>query len=425
MFDVDLIRQNREAVEDMLKRRNADAPLDDILALDDKRLDLVREINRLREERNRITQQIPGCKDAAEKQELIETNRKLRQRILELEEELRQTEADLKTLLLYMPNMVAPDVPYGEDDSQNVEIKRWGTPREFPFTPLDHVDIGENLGIVDIARGTKIMGSRGYLLKNEAIHLELALIRFALDILQPEGFVPVIPPVMVKEEILVGTRHYPFFKDQIYRIEGENLGLVGTSEIPLAAIHADEILSEDDLPLKYVGISPCYRTEVGSGGKDIRGLMRVHQFDKVEIFIFSEPSRSEEMHEYILSLEEQIYQALEIPYRVVNICTGDLGPIAYKKYDIEFWRPFEGKYREITSCSNCTDFQSRGLNVRYRPKDGEKTRFVHTLNGTAIAISRTLVAILENYQQKDGSVVIPTVLRKYMPGQMSVMQKKN
>ena len=261
-------------------------------------------------------------------------------------------------LLLYMPNMVAPDVPYGKDDSQNVEIKRWGTPREFPFTPLDHVDIGENLGIVDIAkRSTKIMGSRGYLLKNEAIHLELALIRFALDILQPEGFVPVIPPVMVKEEILVGTRHYPFFKDQIYRIEGENLGLVGTSEIPLAAIHADEILSEDDLPLKYVGISPCYRTEVGSGGKDIRGLMRVHQFDKVEIFIFSEPSGSEEMHEYILSLEEQIYQALEIPYRVVNICTGDLGPIAYKKYDIEFWRPFEGKYREITSCSNCTDFQ--------------------------------------------------------------------
>ena len=421
MFDVELIRQDRKSVEDMLRRRKVQAPLDKILSLDDRRLTLVRKINQMREQRNKITESIPKCSDATEKKALIESNRKLRQSILELEEDLRQTETELNELLLNMPNMIAPDVPYGEDDSENVEIKRWGTPRDFGFTPLDHVDVGERLRAIDVPRGTKIMGSRGYLLKSDAVHLEFALVRFALDILEPEGFVPIIPPVMVKEEILLGTRHYPFFKDQIYRIEGENLGLVGTSEIPLAAIHADELLSEDDLPVKYAGFSPCYRTEVGSGGKDIRGLMRVHQFDKVEMFIFSEPSKSEEMHEYILALEEQIYQALEIPYRVVKICTGDLGPIAYKKYDIEFWRPYEGIYREITSCSNCTDFQARGLNVRYRPKDGGRTQFVHTLNGTAIAISRTLVAIFENYQQRDGSVVIPSVLRKYMPGEKEVI----
>ena len=421
MFDVELIRQDRESVEDMLRRRKVQAPLDKILSLDDRRLTLVRKTNQMREQRNKISESIPKCSDANEKKALIESNRKLRQSILELEEDLRQTENELNELLLNMPNMIAPDVPYGEDDSENVEIKRWGTPRDFEFTPLDHVEVGERLRAIDVARGTKIMGSRGYLLKSDAVHLEFALVRFALDILEPEGFVPIIPPVMVKEEILLGTRHYPFFKDQIYRIEGENLGLVGTSEIPLAAIHADELLSEDDLPIKYAGFSPCYRTEVGSGGKDIRGLMRVHQFDKVEMFIFSEPSKSEEMHEYILALEEQIYQALEIPYRVVKRCTGDLGPIAYKKYDIEFWRPYEGIYREITSCSNCTDFQARGLNVRYRPKDGGKTQFVHTLNGTAIAISRTLVAIFENYQQRDGSVVIPSVLRKYMPGEKEVI----
>ncbi len=421
MFDVELIRQDRESVEDMLRRRKVQAPLDKILSLDDRRLTLVRKTNQMREQRNKISESIPKCSDANEKKALIESNRKLRQSILELEEDLRQTENELNELLLNMPNMIAPDVPYGEDDSENVEIKRWGTPRDFGFTPLDHVDVGERLRAIDVPRGTKIMGSRGYLLKSDAVHLEFALVRFALDILEPEGFVPIIPPVMVKEEILLGTRHYPFFKDQIYRIEGENLGLVGTSEIPLAAIHADELLSEDDLPIKYAGFSPCYRTEVGSGGKDIRGLMRVHQFDKVEMFIFSEPSKSEEMHEYILALEEQIYQALEIPYRVVKICTGDLGPIAYKKYDIEFWRPYEGIYREITSCSNCTDFQARGLNVRYRPKDGGRTQFVHTLNGTAIAISRTLVAIFENYQQRDGSVVIPSVLRKYMPGEKEVI----
>ena len=419
MFDVAVIRQDRKAVEEMLARRNAEAPLDTILSLDDRRIDLVREINGLREERNRVTEKIPTCTDPAEKKALIESNREIRKQVLDLEENLRSVEQELRDLLLTMPNMIAPDVPYGEDESGNVEVKKWGQPREFTFQPLDHVELGDRLGIIDIPRAAKIMGSRSYILKSDAVYLEFALARFALDLLGAEGFTPVIPPVMVKEEILVGTRHYPFFKDQIYRIEGENLGLVGTSEIPLAALHTGEILAPEQLPAKYAGFSPCYRTEVGSGGRDIRGLIRVHQFDKVEMFVFSEPQKSEEMHEYMLSLEEQVYQALGIPYRVVKMCTGDLGPIAYKKYDIEFWHPSEGVYREITSCSNCTDFQARGLNIRYRPADGGKPQFVHTLNGTAIAMSRTLVAIIENYQEQDGSITVPEVLRKHMPGNLA------
>ena len=399
----------------MLAKRNTDAPLDTILSLDDKRLELVRHINTLREQRNKVTEQIPACQDPEEKQSLIGSNRKLRQQILGLEEELRGVEHELRELILRVPNMIAPDVPYGEDESGNVEIKRWGEPRDFGFEPLDHAELGARLGLIDIPRATKIMGSRSYVLTGDAVYLEFALVRFALDLLSAEGFTPVIPPVLAKEEVLVGTRHYPFFRDQVYRIEGENLGLVGTSEIPLAALHKDEILSEEQLPIKYAGFSSCFRTEVGSGGRDIRGLIRVHQFDKVEMFVFSEPSRSDEMHEYMLSLEERIYQSLNIPYRIMKMCSGDLGPIAYK-YDIEFWHPSERVYREITSCSNCTDFQARGLNIRCRPQGGGKPQFVHTLNGTAIAIGRTLVAILENYQEEDGSITVPEVLRPHMPG---------
>jgi len=416
MFDIALIRNDRKAVEEMLAKRNTEAPLDTILSLDDKRLELVREVNGLREQRNKVTQQIPGCKDPEEKQALIESNRKLRQQILDLEEELRNVEHELRELLLTVPNMIAPDVPYGKDESDNVEVRRWGEPRKFDFEPLDHVELGTRLGLIDIPRAAKIMGSRSYVLTGDAVYLEFALVRFALDLLAEEGFTPVIPPVLVKDEVLVGTRHYPFFKDQVYRIEGENLGLVGTSEIPLAALHKDEILSADQLPIKYAGFSSCFRTEVGSGGRDIRGLIRVLQFDKVEMFVYCEPSQSDEMHEYMVSLEERIYQALKIPYRVVKMCSGDLGPIAYKKYDIEFWHPSEGVYREITSCSNCTDFQARGLNIRYRPQDGGKPQYVHTLNGTGIAIGRTLVAIFENYQEADGSITVPEVLRPYMPG---------
>ncbi|MGI6632579.1 MAG: serine--tRNA ligase [Bacillota bacterium] len=425
MFDIDILRKNRPLVEEMLRKRSTTIDLDRILELDRRRAELVRASNDLREERNKLSSAIKDTKDQAKRAELIEKTREIREKVASIEADLASTQKDLRELLLWMPNMLAPEVPFGEDESGNVVIRTWGEPRKFGFTPKDHVEIGESLGIIDIARAAKVWGTRAYFLKGDAVFLELALVRYAMDLLTSEGFVPVVTPIVVKSEILEGTRHYPFFKDQIYRIEGEDSGLVGTSEIPLGAMHVGEILDEKMLPLKYAGFSACYRTEVGSGGRDVRGLIRTHHFDKVEMFIFDKPENSERDHELILSLEERIYRELEIPHRVVMMCSGDLGPVAYKKYDVEFWHPSEGKYREITSCSNCTDFQARGLNTRYRPAAGGKPEFVHTLNGTGIAIGRTLVAILENWQEEDGSVTVPPVLRKYMPdGQESIKSKR-
>lgn len=419
MFDVGILRQNRPLVEDMLRRRGSAAPLDLILQLDEERAALVRQVNDLREERNRITAEVSRQKDPEERERLISASRTVREKVLKTEKELSEIEKKLHGLLVWVPNLLAPDVPEGKDDSENVEVRRWGRPRDFNFPIKDHVEIGESLGLIDTGKGAKVWGTRTYFLMNDAVYLELALVRFGLDLLASEGFHPVIPPIVVREDVLLGTRHLPFFSDQIYRIEGQKLGLVGTSEIPLGAMHSGEILQEEDLPLKYAGFSPCYRTEVGSGGRDVRGLIRTHHFDKLEMFVYEKPDDSEATHQWMVSLEERIFQSLAIPYRVVNICAGDLGPVAYKKYDLEFWKPSDQVYREITSCSNCTDFQSRGSNVRYKKGSGGKTAFVHTLNGTAIAIGRTLVAILENYQNADGSVTVPEVLRKYMPGEKS------
>ncbi|MGE5579197.1 MAG: serine--tRNA ligase [Bacillota bacterium] len=417
MLDLGIIRGNRDLFEAMLEKRGMSVDVDRILALDSERSSLVRSAGEMREERNRLSSQVKECSDPDQRKELVESNRALRSKILEVEGRLSEVEGALRELMLGVPNMLAEDVPFGLDESGNVEVRRWGVPREFGFTPKDHVEIGEALGIIDIERGAKIWGTRAYFLKGDAVYLEFSLVRFAMDLLTAEGFLPVVPPVIVRSDVLEGTRHYPFFRDQIYRIEGEDLALVGTSEVPLGAMHMGEILDEAVLPIRYAGFSPCYRTEVGSGGRDVRGLVRTHHFDKVEMFVFDLPSRSEETHEWMVTLEERIYQSLGIPYRVVKMCSGDLGPVAYKKYDLEFWHPSEAKYREITSCSNCTDFQARGLYTRYRPADGGKPQFVHTLNGTAIAIGRTLVALLETWQEEDGSVTIPPVLRPYMGGQ--------
>jgi len=416
MLDLDIIRRDRGAVEEMLRMRGERISLDPILELDAERAALVRSVGQMREERNRLAAEVKSCSDEGRRAGLIESNRALRTRIAESESRLAEVEARLRELMLRMPNLIAPDVPYGEGESGNQAVRTWGEPRQFPFKPKDHVELGEALGLIDIERAAKIWGARSYFLKNDAVFLEFALVRFALELLSGEGFIPVVPPVIVKSEILEATRHYPFLHDQIYRIEGEDLGLVGTSEVPLGAMHLGEILQEADLPLKYAGFSPCYRTEVGSGGRDVRGLIRTHHFDKVEMFVYDLPSRSAETHEWMVSLEERIYRALGIPYRVVKMCSGDLGAMAYKKYDVEFWHPSEGVYREITSCSNCIDFQARGLNTRYRPAGGGKPRYVHTLNGTAIAIGRTLVAIFESYQEADGSITVPEILRQYMPG---------
>lgn len=416
MFDLEVLKKNRPLVEEMLRKRGQEAPLDEILLLEENRVQLVRSINSLREQRNSISSQVKTCRDQDCRERLIESSREIRAQVLDAESRLAEVSARIRDLVMWLPNMLAPDVPYGEDESGNVEVRRHGVPRVMDFPVKDHVELGESLDILSMSMGAKTWGTRTYYLRREAVYLEFALVRYALDLLVEEGFVPVIPPVMARSDVLLGTRHYPFMKEQIYRIEGEDLGLVGTSEIPLAAMHAGDILDEGDLPLKYAGFSPCYRTELGSGGRDIRGLIRTHHFDKVEMFVFDKPMCSDDTLEYMVSLEERIYQGLGIPYRVMKMCSGDLGPVAYKKYDLEFWKPADGVYREFTSCSNCTDFQARGLNIRYRPKDGGKPEFVHTLNGTGIAIGRTLVAIIENFQEADGSVTVPEVLRPYMPG---------
>lgn len=423
MFDVNLIRNNRAAVEEMLARRQAEAPLDEIVALDERRAVLAGRVTSLGEERNRLSQQI-GRMPPAERQQLVARTRELRDQLKAVDDELAAVEGKLRDLLLTVPNLIAPDVPTGPDESGNVEVRRWDEPRAFDFKPRDHVELGTILDVLDIERAARAAGTRTYYLKNEAVLLEFALVRYALDVLMRAGFRPVVPPVMVKEKTLWATRHFPFMRDQIYKIEGDDSYLVGTSEVPLAAMHMEEILEEKQLPLFYAGFSSCFRTELGSGGRDIRGLLRTHQFDKVEMFAYVRPAESEETHQKMVGLEEQIYQGLGIPYRVMLMCSGDLGALASKKYDLEFWKPADGVYREITSCSNYGDFQARGTNTRFRPEAGGRPQYVHMLNGTAVAIGRTLIAILENFQEADGSVVVPEVLRPYLPGGMEKIAPK-
>ena len=423
MFDVNLIRRDRAAVEDMLAKRGETAPLDEIIALDDQRAQLAGKTTSLGEERNRLSQQI-GRTPPAERPALIEKTRGIREELRATEERATEVEARLRDLLLTVPNMVAPDAPVGPDESGNVVVRSWGTPRDFAaegFKPRDHVELGAICDLIDIEGAAKIAGTRSYYLKNEAVLLEFAFARFALDVLMASGFVPIVPPVLVKEKTLWATRHFPFLRDQIYKIEGDDSYLVGTSEIPLAGLHFEEIVDEKTLPRYYAGFSSCYRTEVGSGGRDIRGLMRVHQFDKVEMFAYVRPEESEATLERLVGFEEAIFQGLEVPYQVVKMCTGDLGALAYKKYDIEAWKPADGVYREVTSCSNYVDFQARGTETRFRPEAGGKPQYLHTLNGTAVAIGRALVVLLENHQRPDGSVVIPKALRPYMPGGQEII----
>jgi seryl-tRNA synthetase len=423
MFDVGVIRRDRAAVEAMLRRRKATADLDEIVALDDKRAVLAGRITAIGEERNRLSARI-GKTAPAERAELVGRTRELRDQLKAVEVEQEAVERGLRAALLTVPNMLAPDVPEGEDESGNVVVRRWGEPRQFDFKPRDHVEIGQMLDIIDIERAVKVAGTRSYYLKNEAVFLELALVRFALDHLMASGFRPVVPPVLVRENTLWAARFFPFFRDQIYKIEGKDFYLVGTSEVSLAGLHMDEILEEKQLPLLYAGFSSCFRTELGSGGRDIRGLMRNHQFDKVEMFAYTRPEDSEAAHERMVGYEEEVFQGLKIPYRLTLMCTGDLGALAYKKYDLEAWKASDGVYREVTSCSNYADFQARGTNTRYRPETGGRPQYVHTLNGTGVAVGRTLWAIVENHQQEDGSVVVPEVLRQYMPGGLDVIRPK-
>jgi len=408
MLDIKLVRSNPDVVRAALQRRGSTQSLDEFLAVEAERRRLTTEVESMRAQRKSASDAIATVKkEGGDAAEAIAAMRALGDTIKERERELEAVETRMHALLLDIPNLVADDVPSGgEDDS--VELRRVGEPRSFDFEPKDHLDLGLALDLVDMERAARASGSRFAFLKGDLVLLQFALVRLGLEVVAEKGFRPVVPPVLVREEAMYGTGFLPTDEQQIYRTTDGDC-LVGTSEVPLAAMHMEEFLEAECLPLRYAGYSTCFRREAGAAGKDTRGIFRVHQFDKVEMFSFCLPEQAEFEHELILSAEEDLLQLLGLPYRVVNIAAGDLGAPAAKKYDCEAWLPGQGRYRELTSCSNCTDYQARRLDCRYRTEKGP--RFVHTLNGTAIAIGRTLIAIMENYQRADGSFEVPKVLR--------------
>jgi len=424
MLDVNLIRQNPDKVKKGISAKNFNPQLvDDFVVLDEQWRKLVKEIDDLKAEQNKLSRTHADLNADLNAdlrgQQKIEEAKKIKEKIQSLDKDLKNIEKKREEILLQLPNLPLDDVPVGKDERDNVVLREVGEKPKFDFPPKDHLELGKSLDLIDFENGAKVSGSNFYYLKNEAALLELALINYAFDILTKEGFAPVITPDLAKEKFYKGTGYLPQGEEaQIYEIKNSDLGLIATAEITLAGLHADEILNEKDLPKKYVGFSHCFRLEAGSYGKYSKGLYRVHQFSKVEMYIYCVPEESEKMHQYLLSLEEKIFQGLGIPYRVVEMCTGDLGSQAAKKYDLEAWMPGRGDWGEITSTSNTTDYQARRLNIRYKsqkPKvKSQKLEYVHTLNGTAIATSRAIIAILENYQQKDGSVLIPKALQKYL-----------
>ncbi len=409
MLDVKMVRTNPDEVRKALQRRgDPTSSLDEFLAVEERRRQLLTEVESRRAERKRASDEIATVKKAGgDADQAIAAMRTLGDQIKEHEAALAETEERLGVMLLELPNLVLPDVPDGgEDDS--VVLRTVGTPREFDFEPKDHLDLGLALDLIDMERAAKVSGSRFVYLKGDLVMLQFALVNYALAVIQSKGFRPVIPPVLVREEAMYGTGFFPTDRAQVYEtVDGDCL--VGTSEVPLAAMHMEEFLDEKAFPIRYAGYSTCFRREAGAAGRDTRGILRVHQFDKVEMFSFCAPEQSAAEHQVILSAEEAILQGLGIPYQVVNIAAGDLGAPAAQKFDCEAWLPGQQRYRELTSCSNCTDYQARRLNTRFRTEKGP--RFVHTLNGTGVAVGRTLIAIMENYQQADGSIVVPDVLR--------------
>jgi seryl-tRNA synthetase len=414
MLDLKLIRSDPERVKAALARRGAAEQVDELLALDGRRRQLLPEVEDAQAERKTLSKQIGEAKQAGgDAEELMARVARLKETIESGKGELEKVDAELGALALALPNIPDPDAPAGDSDEDAVEIKRVGEPPVFDFEPRDHLEIGTELGLIDMEAGARLSGSRFAYLKGDLVLLELALVRFAIELVRAEGHEPVVPPVLVREEALEGTGFLPEARDQIYEIPKDELFLTGTSEVALAALHADEIIDAEALPLRYCGFSTCFRREAGAAGRDTRGIFRVHQFDKVEMFSFVEPSASRDEHERLLAIEERILGELEIPYRVVNVAVGDLGAPAAKKYDCEAWIPSQGRYRELTSCSNTTDFQARRLGARYRPEEGAAPQAVHTLNGTAVAVGRTIIALMENRQERDGSFTLPNTLHRY------------
>jgi seryl-tRNA synthetase len=408
MIDIKDLIKNPEKYKNNLKARGRKD-----IHLVDEIIELKKKINSLIKERDEINAFINKFSRSKPSEEIILEIKKKKEELKRLEDEISNIEKELEEKLNLIPNIFAPDVPFGEDESGNVVIKKWGEIPQFDFEYFDHVDLGKIYDLIDVEKASKVVGSRFYYLKNEAVLLEFALINFVYDLLLKDGFIPIIPPVFMKEKYYRGMgRLSGEQKEERYYLPKDDLYLVGSAEHTIGPYFADEILDEKDLPKRFLGFSTCFRREAGSYGKDVRGILRTHQFDKIEMFSFTLPEKSEEEHQFLLSKQEEIMQALKLPYQVVLICTGDMGFTDYKQYDIETWIPSQKKYRETHSCSNTTDFQARGINARFRRKNG-KIEYLHMLNATALAIGRTLIAILENYQRKD-YILIPEVLQKYV-----------
>ncbi len=412
MLDYKFIKDNLEAVKENIKNRNMTADADKVVELYDKRTSLVTKQQELQQKRNENAKSMKQKLDDAKRAELIEAGKKIKEEISIVDKELADIEVELEEAARQIPNMIHPDAPIGKLDTENLEVKKVGTPRKFDFEPKDHVQIAEELDLLDFDRGTKVSGPKFYYLKNEAVFLEQALIQYALNILRKHGFELFITPDVAREEVLKGIGFNPRGNESnVYSIEDEGTCLVATAEITLGGYHSGEILDKAKLPLLYGGLSHCFRREAGAAGQFSKGLYRVHQFDKVEMFVYSTPEQSDELHHKLREIEEEIFSGLGLPFHVVDTCSGDLGAPAYRKWDLEAWMPGRngGEYGEVTSTSNCTDYQARRLNIKYKDDDG-KNKYVHTLNGTAIAVGRAMLAILENYQNEDGSVTIPPVL---------------
>ena len=418
MLDLKLIRKNYEEVRKRLSLRGEEYVklLDEVYKLDKQKREIQKEVENLRALLNRKSKEYgrlkrEGKEDENLKRELTE----IKENLQSLEEELKLLEEKLNYYLLRIPNLPHPSVPVGEDEKDNVEVRRWGEPPKFDFEPKPHWELGEKLGILDFERGAKLSGSRFVVKKGLGARLVRALINFMLDLHTSAGYEEFYVPHLVKPEILIGTGQLPKFEEDLFKCERDNLYLIPTAEVPLTNLHREEILKEEELPLYYTAYTPCYRREAGSYGRDIKGLIRLHQFDKVELVKITRQEDSYEELEKLVKDAEKVLQELELPYRVVELCTGDLGFSAAKTYDLEVWMPSYNRYREISSCSNCEDFQARRMKLRYKTKAG-KNLYCHTLNGSGLAVGRTLAAILENYQQEDGSVIIPKALRPYLGG---------
>ena len=406
MLDINFIRENKDIVLDSIKKRNLSIDLDEVLVLDKLKRELIKTSENLRQERNKISTEGGGDEMA------INKGREIKEKLAKIEESLKNTNNKLKNILLLIPNIPDKEVPEGESEDDNKVIREWGSPTKFNFKPKDHLDLGKSLDIVDMERGAKVSGNGFYYLKNKGALLEMALINFAINKLSKKGFNFLIVPNLVREKAMIGTGFFPTDENEVYKTDQDNLFLTGTSEVSLVSYHGDEILDINDLPLKYAGFSSCFRREAGSHGKDTKGLFRVHQFNKVEMVVFSKPEDSEKIHQELVTISEEILQELELPYQVVINCLGDLGLPNKKRYDINTWMPSWNEYRETHSASNDGDFQTRRLNIKYR--EDKKLKFCHTLNNTAVASPRLLVALMENHQQEDGSIAIPKALHPFI-----------